>query len=75
MILEELLPEAFAVVKETARRFSANTELVSTATELDRELSIKKEYIRLKATKSIYKNTWTAAAEKLPGTWCIMMCS
>ena len=46
-ILKEILPEAFAVVKETARRFKENTELVSTATELDRDLSVKKDYIRI----------------------------
>src|SRR5688572_25202263 len=39
-VLEEILPEAFAVIKETARRFKENTEVVSTATELDRDLSV-----------------------------------
>ncbi len=43
-ILEQILPEAFAVVKETARRFKENTELVSTATDMDRDLSVKKDY-------------------------------
>src|SRR5207249_4026911 len=47
VILNELLPEAFAVVKETAHRFSTNTELVSTATDLDRDLSVRKENIRI----------------------------
>ena len=42
-ILEEILPEAFAVVKETARRFKENTEIISTATQLDRDLSIRKK--------------------------------
>jgi len=60
-ILKELLPEAFAVVKETARRFSENTELVSKATQLDRDLSIKKDYIRIEGDNVIFKNTWTAA--------------
>jgi preprotein translocase subunit SecA len=41
-ILQELLPEAFAVVKETSRRFKENAELESTATELDRTLATKK---------------------------------
>ena len=40
--LDEILPEAFAVVKETARRFKENSEMVATATDLDRELSVKK---------------------------------
>jgi preprotein translocase subunit SecA len=41
-VLKEILPEAFAVVKEVARRFKENTELVSTATDLDRNLSVQK---------------------------------
>jgi preprotein translocase subunit SecA len=60
-ILEQLLPEAFAVVKETARRFKENTDIISTATQLDRDLSVKKDYITIDGDKSIFKNTWTAA--------------
>ena len=60
-ILQEIMPEAFAVVKETARRFKENLTLESTATELDKTLSIKKEYIRIEGNKSIYKNSWKAA--------------
>ncbi|MFZ1329379.1 MAG: preprotein translocase subunit SecA, partial [Chitinophagaceae bacterium] len=67
VILEKILPEAFAVVKETARRFKENTELVSTATQLDRDLSIKKGYITIDGEKSIFKNTWTAAGGEV--TW------
>ena len=67
VILKELLPEAFAVVKETARRFKENTELVSTATDLDRELSVGKNYITIDGDKAIYKNTWTAAGGEV--TW------
>jgi len=66
-VLETILPEAFAVVKETARRFSQNSELVATATELDRTLSIKKESVRIEGDNSIYKNTWMAAGS--PITW------
>src|SRR5487761_2787799 len=46
-ILEEILPEAFAVVKETANRFKNNPEITATATELDRNLSVKKDYITI----------------------------
>ena len=60
-------PEAFAVVKETARRFKENAELVCTATELDRNLSVKKEYVRIEGDKSIFKNTWTAGGGSV--TW------
>jgi preprotein translocase subunit SecA len=66
-VLEELLPEAFAVVKETARRFKETPEMVATATELDRNLSIKKEYIRIDGHQSIYNNSWMAAGS--PITW------
>ncbi|HEY4064776.1 MAG TPA: preprotein translocase subunit SecA [Puia sp.] len=66
-VLETLLPEAFAVVKETARRFKENAEMVSTATELDRNLSVKKEHVTIDGDKSTYKNTWMAAGS--PITW------
>ena len=66
-ILAQIQPEAFAVVKETARRFKENTELVSTATSLDRELSVKKEYIKIEGDKSIFKNSWAAAGSTV--TW------
>ena len=66
-VLEALLPEAFAVVKETGRRFKENAELASTATDLDRDLSIRKEHIRIEGDQAIYKNTWMAAGS--PITW------
>lgn len=69
-VLEILLPEAFAVVKETARRFKENTEIVSTATPLDRDLSVKKNYITIDGDRSIFKNTWTAAGGEV--TWNMM---
>lgn len=66
-ILDELLPEAFAVVKETARRFSQNSELVVTATDLDRDLSVKKPNIRIEGDKAIYSNKWVAGGNEI--TW------
>ncbi len=65
--LNEILPEAFAVVKETARRFSQNTELISTATELDRELSVTRPHIIIDGDKVTYKNSWTAGGSQI--TW------
>lgn len=59
--LEQILPEAFAVVKETSRRFKENAEVISTATDLDRELSVRKENVIINGNQSIYKNTWNAA--------------
>src|SRR4029078_3162348 len=65
--LEVILPEAFAVVKETARRFKENTQIVATATELDRDLSVEKEYVRIEGDKSIFKNSWIAGGTEI--TW------
>ena len=59
--------EAFAVVKETARRFKENTEIISSATELDRNLSVKKDYVTIKGEESVFKNTWTAGGGQV--TW------
>ncbi|GAA4344145.1 preprotein translocase subunit SecA [Flaviaesturariibacter amylovorans] len=67
-ILKELLPEAFATVKETARRFKENTEMTSTATDLDRELAaMGKNYITINGDQSTFQNTWTAAGGTV--TW------
>ncbi|MES1223177.1 MAG: preprotein translocase subunit SecA, partial [Bacteroidota bacterium] len=66
-VLKEILPEAFATVKETARRFKENAEIVSSATDLDRDLSIKKDYIKIDSGKATYKNSWTAAGGQI--TW------
>ncbi|MGZ3850236.1 MAG: preprotein translocase subunit SecA, partial [Flavisolibacter sp.] len=66
-ILKEILPEAFAVVKETARRFKENTEIVSRATDLDRDLSVVKDYITINGENAIYRNSWTAAGGQV--TW------
>ncbi|QES89057.1 preprotein translocase subunit SecA [Rhizosphaericola mali] len=67
-ILNEILPEAFAVVKETAHRLKDNDELESTATELDRQLEAhKKGYIRIDGDKSYFSHTWTAGGGTV--TW------
>lgn len=66
-VLEQLLPEAFAVIKETARRFSQNSEIISTATALDRDLSIKKNYIQIRGDQSVFQNSWSAAGGTV--TW------
>ncbi|MFN0275216.1 MAG: preprotein translocase subunit SecA, partial [Chitinophagales bacterium] len=64
-ILLEILPEAFAVVKETAKRFSENELLHVTANELDRTLSISKDFVTIQEDKAIYKNEWTAAGGQI----------
>jgi len=60
-VLMEILPDAFAVVKETARRFSENETLQATATELDRELSVNKNHININGNTVSYANSWEAA--------------
>lgn len=66
-VLESILPEAFAVIKETARRFKENTEIRSRATELDRDFSVTKQYIRIEGEDAVYSNTWTAGGGTV--TW------
>ena len=66
-ILQQILPEAFAVVKETATRFTNNSEIISTATELDKDLSVTKNYVSIDGDKSIFKNTWIAGGGQI--TW------
>ncbi|MFE3867867.1 preprotein translocase subunit SecA [Flavobacterium sp. LS2P90] len=65
--LMEILPEAFAVVKETARRFKDNSQIEVTATAKDRELSATKSYITLDGDKAIWANSWSAAGKEI--TW------
>lgn len=67
VVLEKIMPQAFAVVKEAARRFKENAELVSTATDLDKELALEKDHIRIEGDKAIYRNTWQAAGNTV--TW------
>ncbi|MCC7298656.1 MAG: preprotein translocase subunit SecA, partial [Bacteroidia bacterium] len=60
-ILDELLPEAFAVVKATAQRFTDNEKLEVTATDLDRELAVTHKNIVVEGNKAVYANEWMAA--------------
>ncbi|MGY8943400.1 MAG: preprotein translocase subunit SecA, partial [Flavobacteriales bacterium] len=65
--LLEIMPEAFAVVKETAKRFVENTEIEVTATPFDRELSGERDHITLEGDKAFWANSWDAAGK--PVTW------
>ncbi len=64
-VLEEILPQAFAVVKETARRFSTNETLTATATQLDRDLAVKNKFIQINGDKVSYPNSWLAAGGEI----------
>ncbi len=65
--LTEALPQAFAILKETARRFKDNNELEVEATDYDRELSKTHKNIEIKGAKAIFKNSWLAAGNEI--TW------
>ena len=65
--LDEVLPTAFAIVKDTARRFSENEEIVVTATDFDRELAATKDFVRIEDDKAIYVNHWQAGGNEV--TW------
>ncbi len=67
VILNEIMPEAFATVKETSRRFKENESLKVMATDLDRELAKKKDNIIIEGDSATYKNTWKAAGGLI--TW------
>lgn len=66
-VLLKILPEAFATVKEAARRFSENTQLRSRATELDRQMALTRGHITIEGDDSIFNNTWLAAGGEV--TW------
>lgn len=66
-VLMDILPEAFAVMKETARRFTENKTIEVTATQADRELAARKKNVIIQGDKAIHHNTWTAAGTEV--TW------
>ncbi|WP_323788736.1 preprotein translocase subunit SecA [Psychroserpens sp.] len=66
-VLNDIMPEAFAVVKETAKRFVHNTEIPVTANEFDRLVSGDNDYVTLQGDQAIWANSWDAAGK--PITW------
>ena len=66
-VLNEVMPEVFAIVKDTARRFAENEETIVTATDFDRELAAdpRKDFITIDGNKAIYHNHWTAGGNDL----------
>ena len=63
--LNDLLPEAFAVVKETSKRFVENSEISVTANAFDREITATKDYVTLSGTQAIWHNSWDAAGKPI----------
>ncbi|MBB2954565.1 MULTISPECIES: preprotein translocase subunit SecA [Sphingobacterium] len=66
-VLMDILPEAFAVVKETSRRLAENKQLVVTATDFDRELAAQKQNVVIEGNQATWKNVWLAAGTEV--TW------
>ena len=64
-ILAEILPEAFSIVKETAKRFKENPETVVTATDFDRDLAATHDFVRIEGDKAIYLNHWIAGGNEI----------
>ena len=64
-VLLDILPEAFAVVKETALRFKNNANIEVTASEFDRSLSQNKDYVSLQGDKAVWANQWDAAGKAI----------
>mgnify|MGYP002627261336 FL=1 len=66
-VLEEILPRAFAIIKDTARRFKESTEIEVTATQFDRDIATHRDSVEIRGDKAIWFNTWTAGGS--PITW------
>jgi len=66
-VLQEILPEAFAVIKDTARRFTENETLEVTATDMDRDIAAQKSHVEIVGDKAYYHNQWTAGGNTI--TW------
>ncbi|RHJ95338.1 preprotein translocase subunit SecA [Parabacteroides bouchesdurhonensis] len=67
IVLEESLPEVFSIMKDTARRFTENPEIVVTATQFDRDLATQHDFVRIEGDKAIYSNHWMAGGNEI--TW------
>lgn len=66
-VLEEILPEAFAIMKSTARRFKENATIEVTANDFDRALSINHDFVHIEGDKAVYQNHWIAGGNEV--TW------
>ena len=65
VVLNEILPVAFSIMKDTARRFAENDEIVVTANDFDRELATTKDFVRIEDDKAIYSNHWIAGGNEM----------
>ena len=63
--LDEALPQAFSIVKDTARRFKENENIVVTATDFDRDLAARHDFVDIEGDKAIYHNHWLAGGNEI----------
>lgn len=66
-VLDDVLPVAFSIVKETAKRFTENAEIVVAATDFDRNLAATHDFVEINGDKAVYKNHWIAGGNEI--TW------
>ena len=64
-VLDEILPEAFAIMKDTARRFTENERIEVTATDFDRQLAAAKDFVTIEGDKAVYVNHWQAGGNEI----------
>ena len=64
-ILDDILPIAFSIVKETAKRFTENEEIIVTATDFDKDLATSHDFVEIDGDKAIYKNRWIAGGNEV----------
>ncbi|MBQ8462174.1 MAG: preprotein translocase subunit SecA [Bacteroidales bacterium] len=64
-VLMEILPEAFSIMKSTARRFKENAEITVTASDFDRNLSTNHDFVRIEGDKAIWQNHWVAGGNEI----------
>ena len=64
-VLDEILPDAFAIMKSTARRFTQNPEIRVKATDFDRQLSTTKEFVTIDGDYAIWQNHWMAGGNEM----------
>ncbi len=65
--LNDVLPVAFSIMKDTARRFTQNKEVIVTATQFDRDLAANHDFVTIEGDKAVYRNQWIAGGNEI--TW------
>ncbi|MBR1488317.1 MAG: preprotein translocase subunit SecA [Bacteroidales bacterium] len=65
--LDEILPEAFAIIKSTARRFKEHETITVTATQFDKDLAVDHDFVHIEGDKAVYQNHWVAGGNEI--TW------